>query len=353
MSSGPVLIAGGYGIVGGQVAELLRERHPELPLALGGRRPEAAGALARRLGASAVGLDVTHADPLAGIEAPQAVIAAVNDPHDRLMLAAVRAGIPYVDITRWTSLVRRAALRATLAGPRAPVLLCSAWMAGVAPIVARACARGLEPLTSIDISILYALKDRAGEDSVEYMDRLAEPFETTVDGAPRAVKPLSDVRRVAFGGGPRVRVYRLDTPEQATLPLTTGAATVATRIGFDSATSTLALVALRRGGVLRLLAHPRLTAVRRSLLRSSGDGGSARIVIEVAGAGGARRAEVGDPRGQSHLTAVGAAIAVERVLGLDGAGAEPTGVRLPEQHPDLDTALETLRAHGVEIAVEP
>lgn len=59
MSSGPVLIAGGYGLVGGQVAELLRERHPELPLALGGRRPEVAGPLARRLGASAVGLDVT------------------------------------------------------------------------------------------------------------------------------------------------------------------------------------------------------------------------------------------------------------------------------------------------------
>ena len=170
MSSGPVLIAGGYGLVGAQVAELLRERHPELPLGLGGRRPQAAAALAQRLGASAVALDVSRSDPLAGLEAPRAVIAAVNDPDDRLLLAAVRAGIPYVDITRWTTLVRRAALRATLAGPRAPVLLCSAWMAGVAPIVARACARGLEPPASIDISILYALKDRAGEDSVEYMD---------------------------------------------------------------------------------------------------------------------------------------------------------------------------------------
>lgn len=351
--SAPILIAGGYGLVGGQVAELLRERHPRLPLALGGRRPDAAAALARRLGASVVGLDVTSADPLLGLEPPRAVIAAVNDPHDRLLLATVRAGIPYVDITRWTSLLRRAALRSSLAGPRAPVLLCSAWMAGVAPIVARACARGLEPVERIDVSILYELKDRAGADSVEYMDRMAEPFETTIRGALRTVKPLSDGRRVQFPGGARARVYRLDTPEQATLPLTTGASTVATRIGFDSGASTLALVTMRRSGLLRLLSHPRLTTIRRSLLHTSGNGGAARIVVEVVGESRARRAEILEARGQAHLTAVGATIAVERAVDLDGAGAEPPGLRLPEQHPDLDRALDTMRAHGVEIAIGP
>lgn len=351
--TGSVLIAGGYGLVGAQLAELLRERHPELPLTLGGRRPDSAGALARRLDASVVALDATHADPLAGLARPRAVIATVNDPHDHLLLSAVRGGIPYVDITRWTSLLRRAALRTSLAEPRAPVMLWSAWMAGVAPLAARACARGLGPLESIEVSILYELKDRAGENSVEYMDRLAEPFETTLGGRPQTVRPLSDGRRVAFPGGARARVYRLDTPEQATLPLTTGAATVTTRIGFDSGSSTLALVAMRRSGLLGLLARPRFTKVRRALLYSSGQGGAARLVVEVTGQAGARRAEITDPRGQAHLTAVGATIAAERALDLDGAGAEPAGVRLPEQHPDIDRALELLRAHGVEIAVMP
>lgn len=346
----PVLIAGGYGLVGGQLAELLHARRPDLPLALGGRRPEAGAALAARLGASAVRLDVGDADPLAGL-APRAVIATVNDPHDRLLLAAVRAGIPYVDIARWTSLVHRAALGATLAGPRAPVMLSSAWMGGVAPLLARACGRDLQPLESIEISILYELKDRAGENSVEYMDRMAEPFEVTVNGELRTVRWLSDGRRVAFPGGKSARVYRLDTPEQATLPLTTGAPTVATRIGFDSTPSTLALVAMRRAGLLRLLSRPRMTRARRALLHTAGDGGSARLVVEVAGEAGVARGEVTDPRGQSHLTALGATIAAERVLGLDDAGPEPAGVRLPEQHPDPDLALELLRAHEVEVSV--
>ena len=111
----------------------------------------------------------------------------------------------------------------------------------------------------------------------------------------------------------------------------------------------MALVALRRSGLLRLLSHPRLTRVRRSLLHTSGDGGTARVVVEVVGEGGARRAEIADPRGQSHLTCAGATIAVERALNLDGAGTEPPGVRLPERHADLDGAMDALRAHGVEL----
>lgn len=348
--SGPVLIAGGYGLVGAQVAELLRARHPDLPIVLGGRRPETAAGIAERLGADVTRLDVMADDPL-GELAPSAVIAAVNDPDDRLLMAAVHAGVPYVDITRWTSLVRRAALRLVTADVRAPVMLSSGWMGGVASLAAGRLAETVGPAASIEVSILYALADRAGADSFDFVDRMAEPFEVTVGGVARTVHAVTDGRRVAFDGAGQARVYRIDTPEQATLPLTTGARTVETRIGYDSALATWSLRAMRTTGVLRALSSPRLAGLRRSLLHSSGDGGVARLSIDVDGAGGRASAQISDPEGQSHLTAVGATIAFERATGLDALGPEPAGARFPEQHPDLAAALDVLRAHGVTVSL--
>lgn len=348
---GSVLIAGGYGVVGGQIAEILRQRHADLPIVLAGRNPERGAALAARVGATCTTIDVAHENPLGG-RSPAAVIAAVNDPQDRLLMACVSAGIPYLDITRWTSLQRRAAMRAAAAGPAAPVLLASAWMAGVTPLVACHLAGRLDAVEEIDISILYALADRAGADSVEYVDRMTVPFETSVGGAPVTVRPLTGGRTVAFRGGGRARVYRLDTPEQATLPLFTGAATVSTRIGYDSTLATFSLQAMRRSGVLRVLAHPRLTRLRRSLLHADGAGGTTRLAIRVRGAGGSVRGDLSDARGQAHLTALGATIGLERLLGLDSGPPEPPGVRFPEQHPGPEHAIATLREHGVRIDVE-
>ncbi|NOK09255.1 saccharopine dehydrogenase, partial [Corallococcus exercitus] len=49
-SEGQVLLMGGYGVVGAQLAVLLRERHPDLPLLIAGRREAPAKELAGRLG---------------------------------------------------------------------------------------------------------------------------------------------------------------------------------------------------------------------------------------------------------------------------------------------------------------
>lgn len=351
---GPVLIAGGYGVVGAQVARLLRERHPRLPLLLGGRRPERGAALAAELGeAEAVAIDLgAPGDPLAAVrQRPAAILCVVNDPADRLLAAAIEHGIPIADITRWTALVHRALARCAATPPSAPVLLASGWMAGIVPLAVAWAARDLAPLDRVDVAIRYAMADRSGPDSVEYVDRFAERFETTIDGVQQRVAGLSDPRTVTFADGSKGRVHRLDTPEQLTLPATLGARTVATRIGFDSASATAGLAALRRLGVLRALSHPRLTGLRRALLHQPGDGGTALVRIDLTTAAPATRTiHLSDPLGQSHMTAAGAVVAVERLLALDGAPPEPAGPRFPEQHPAPDAAIAALRASGVEVS---
>ncbi|MEM9246729.1 MAG: saccharopine dehydrogenase, partial [Cyanobacteria bacterium P01_F01_bin.153] len=306
-----VLIAGGYGVVGHQLAMLIRQRHPQLPLFIAGRNQEKAEELARELGhAQGFRLDVDHPDPLQGLRF-RAVIAVVNDPEDHLLLDAVRNGVPYVDITRWPERLRESA--AGLAGEslKAPVLFASSWMGGVASVAAVAIARTLSTVEHIDISVLFSMRDKSGPNSVEYMDRLATPFQTMVDGQLTQVKPYTDPRSVTFPGGYTTSVYRFDTPDQLTLPQTTGAKTVAARIAFDDPLATGFLRFLVRSGIWKLISGDRFTSLRRSLLYNPGSGASHEIEVAVTGRDihGAEMTQalaIIDPQGQTHLTALGA-----------------------------------------------
>ncbi|MFG2876509.1 saccharopine dehydrogenase [Streptomyces sp. NPDC048337] len=340
--SGPVLITGGYGTVGAEIARMAAVDYPTL---LTGRSPEKGRELAAELGSEVRAWDLGDPTPFrAGV---RAVVGAVNDPDDRVLRAAVTGGIPYVDITRWTARLQRAVTVAALLRPTAPVLLSSAWMGGVSSLVAAKLAEELGGAERVEIAVRWDMADRAGADSVEFMDRLGIGFEVVDDGRRRLTAPLTDARTVRVGDFP-VRVARIDTPEQFTLPLTLGTSTAATRIGFSSAAATRALLALRGTGFFRWAGGERWAPARRALLHSPGDGGTALLRVDVAHRGRSRSATVTDPRGQGHLTAVGALLGLRRVLGADGSAA-PEGVVFPEQHPEPGAAAALLAAHGVRV----
>jgi hypothetical protein len=341
----PVVVVGGTGVVGRALVELLRLTAPELPVSVAGRSAERARALQEAWpGLGFVPVDLGGPLPF-GFEA-RAVVAAVNDPADRLLTASLRGGVPYVDITRWTARLQQALVCAALTPPRAPVLFSSAWMGGVVARVAAALAEEVGGADRIETSILYDVSDQAGDDAIEFMDRMWIPFEVTEHGRRRAADPLSEGRVVDIGAR-RVRVVRLDTPEQATLPLTLGAPTVSTRIGFTAASATWGLMVLQRLGVFYALRSERCRSARQALLKSSGRGGTARLRIDVWGPAGETTATLSDPRGQAHLTAVGALLGVRSVL---GQGMEsPRGVAFPEQAPRPGEVFEALTALGVEV----
>jgi hypothetical protein len=349
-----ILIAGGYGVVGQQIAELLGQRYPQMPLILGGRNPAKAEALVQKLtNAEAVRLDLEQPTPLNGLK-PRAIIAVVNDPHDYLLLEAVQNGIPYLDITRWTERLKTASTRLSTERLRAPVVFSSAWMAGVAALTAISLARQLKTVESINISVLYSLKDKSGPNSTEYMDRLSTPYPVMLNGEQKQVYPYTDPLKVAFPGGYQTKAYRFDTPEQFTLPQITGAKTVTARIALDDAFSTNLLVFLTRSGIWRLLSGEKFTAFRRSLLYNPGKGASHEIVVEVSGMTEKNtpqhlRAEIADPQGQTHLTAVGALIQLERLLGLDGLPAPDPGILYPDTAPALESAFRMLESLGISI----
>lgn len=351
MTSPSVVLVGGSGVVGAQVASLLARRRPDLNLVIAGRRLDAAQAVAARHGAEVLAMDV-DAPVLPAHLKGALIVGLVNDVHDRLLRLALTQGHAYLDVTRWTERLKQALLTVAAHGrPSAPVVLSSAWMAGVASLAARDAARTIAEAERVGIDILFAMADQAGPNSTAYMDRLSEPFHTMERGEWVQRSGFLDGHAADFGAGGRHRVYRFDTPDQANLPAIIGAAQVDARIGFDDGKATALLHLLVRSGVWRLLSRPMFNSARRALLYNPGPGAAHRIRIAVAGKDAAGRpcektVQLADPLGQSHLTALGAVLQIEHLLGAD---APPAGVYLGEALLDPEQACRQLRGEGVEI----
>jgi len=341
----PLLIVGGYGLVGEQAARLLRRRHPELPLLLGGRDPGRAQALAAALGASTVVVDAGSPQPLASLpERPAAVLAAVSDPGDHLLVDAMRRGIPIADIHRaGQASILDVAVAAAAERPAAPVLLSGSWLAGVSALLAAAVVGELGGADRVDIAVLASSDDRVGPDSWGFSERLPWPYYVMRDGRRRAAHPLTGLRQVRCADDRERPAVLVGTLEQTTLPVTLGVPTVETRMALQSTATLYGLIGLKRSGALRALARPGLRRVRAALLQRPGSGDFAGITVTATDQGRSVSVDLLDTRGQAHLSAVGAACAAERVL----APGLPAGISFPEQSARPAADLELLRQAGV------
>jgi hypothetical protein len=355
MQTKTVILAGGAGVVGRQVAAILRRRQPDLRLVLAGRRLDAVQAAAAPLEAEAMRWDIDAPD-LDGASRGAIIVGLANDLNDRLLTAALAAGSPYLDVTRWTSAQKQALTTVGAQGrpAAAPVVFASSWMASTIGLIARDAARELASVERIDIGVLFGLADRAGPNSVAYMDRISTPFLTLEDGVWRERRGFRDGQIRDFGEGGSHRLYRFDTPDQANLPALTGARTVEARIAFDGQIETRLVHVLVASGVWKALSGQRFEKLRRSMLYNPGDGAAHRVRIDLEGRDAQgetirRTVQVVDPEGQTHLTALGAVIQIERLLGRLGPALEP-GVHLGEAMPDPAPATALLKSEGVRIS---
>lgn len=347
-----LLVVGGYGVVGAQICTLLAARNPALRLLVAGRDAAKAAAAAAALPlAEGCAIDIGDPDPLAALpERPDAILVAVNDRADRLLLSAARRGIAIVDIARWQARIDDAHRQLAGMALTAPLILSSGWMAGAAAIVAAAGRQDATPAAHIDIDIYYAAKDKAGPDSVAGFIDIHRPFTIHEAGVPRTVRGLSHPKAMRFSDGRRVKTRLFSCPDQASLVDSGVARGVAVRMAFDDAVTTGALALLARSGLWSLLP----AATRRSLLYNPGPGAAHEFVVDVVEQdGGRRRTRVRDPLGQTHLTAASAASQVERVLGLNARAPVPPGIGYPEQAADLAADIAALGTMGVEIVRDP
>ncbi|MHA6482186.1 saccharopine dehydrogenase family protein [Paenibacillus sp. strain BS8-2] len=353
-----VLIVGGYGEVGRQIAQILHDRHPDIHILLGGRTKGKVSPIeSTRI--QTVVVDNQAEDPLHVINGNiSLIINAVNDLEDRLLLSAVRNKIPFIDLTRWTELFQQSLSRLTNAELHAPVILSSGWMAGTASLFAMLHSHTLKNV-SVRIHALYSLKDKAGPDSAAYMDRMNIPFQVTEMDGSRLVHPMTDPITVKFPNGYSAHCYRLDTPDHVTLLKPDHIDAASFRITFDNKASTYALVGLVKSGIWHKISGDRFRSLRRRLLYNPGIGSAHHILIQLQGRAPDGKlidldVKITDPLGQTHLTALGAAIQAEKLLGVLDDKPYPPGIYYPEDLPDHSMSSDFIhqfyKEYGVRIS---
>ncbi len=354
LHSETILIVGGYGVVGSRIANILDRRSPDVRVLLGGRSIDKAKALASTLkNAQGVEFDVDDPTSLSRLPVrPDVVIVAVNDLKDVTLHAAIKAGIAIVDITRWTERVRDLEAIVADAKPKSPVIAGSSWMACVPGALTLFATTGLDSVDSIDMSVLYAMKDISGGNSIEYMDRLTAPFPVIRDGKKAVAIPYTEGRTVKFENSYQTMVYRFDSPDQHVLPHLTGAGSVAARIAFDDKATTYVFWLIIRSGLWDLFSGERFKSLRRGLMHNPGPGAPHLVRVDVVGKRDGRKVRrtlhVTDNESQSHMTAVGAVLQAEWVLGLNGFVAPGGGLHYGESMGPEPVLRKALEAEGVQ-----
>ncbi len=323
-----VLIAGGYGVVGGLVARHLRAAGHDVELILAGRNPAAGEALAKELGATTAHLDVANpSHDLADIGAVDVVVAALQDPYEALLLGALRSGAAHIGVTRTADTMSPVAVAASAFASR-PVLMLGHWQAGVLTLAAQVAAAEFRRVDRIELAALYDYADPIGPmtagDSTGFVGRAL----TRSDGLWLSVDAAVNARQVKRRGQSAFDAMPMGVLDVPSLAIATGAPNVRFDLGTGESRGTHA-----------------------------GGPASHELFIDISGqvAGGAvetRRTVVSDPRGQAHLTALGVMIGVERVLGLDGGPPASAGLKFPESFIDAGRAMGRLKAFGVSITSE-
>ncbi len=324
--SARILIAGGYGLVGGMIARHLRAAGHDLDLILAGRHPENGGALARELGARTVRLDV--ADPAADLVAAgpvDLVIAALQDPGDHLLKAALRAGAGHISIvgTADSLMAPRAMTTAILA--RRPALMLGHWLAGALTFAAMAAAKRLERVDRIELAALYDYADPIGPMTAGDAEGFVGRALIRRDGVWTTVEAGDSGRSVAREGLAAFEALPMGVLDTPGLAAVTGARDVRFDLGSGTSVGTAA------GGAASHELYIDLTG------------------LTATGETTTRRTLVSDPKGQAHLTGLGVLIGVERLLGLDGEPPPTGGLLFPEQIIDPERAVDRMRSFGVRI----
>lgn len=325
----PVLIVGGSGVVGAQGAQALRRLHPTLKLAIGGRDRGRAEAVAAGLrDAEAVVVDLQRAD--LGLPADarfSAVVVFVKDERLNTLKYALHRRLPYVSTSSGSFEIAPEVSWHLRHPGRSPMLLASHWLAGAATLPALHFAAALRRVERIGIFALLDEHDMGGPAA-------AADYERLTTAAAAQILDRGQWRWVRGEDAARVGTSVDGTPMPASAyspmdVVSLAAATDAQSIRLDM-------------------------ALGESASRRRGEAFSTEIVLELEGEDADGRAvrqrhELVHPQGQAPLTALGIALGVERLLGLDGAAAPAPGLYTPDLLIDPAYFLRRMREAGTQV----
>ena len=257
-----VSIVGGYGKVGGQIAQLMSSELGER-LVIAGHNEIEAYRFAQSLDTSAHWRFINIEDPTTfdkALEGVTLIVVCVDTKTLDLVHACIERGIHYIDITASIEVIDRFKAANELAHERGVLLLSSVGLApGLTSLMAKACVQySPETVSSISIHILLGLGERHGKAAIGWMlNRLYQPFWVRTGPGKERRTPYVRKSKAQFSDGLGLRkTYQIDFSDQHTIPDTLNIPSASTWFTFDVQWVADLMSMTARLGVLQLAKYP-------------------------------------------------------------------------------------------------
>lgn len=323
----PVLIIGGSGIVGAKAAQILRQLHPDLPIAIGGRDTNRAQNIAEVVGnAFAVKVDLERNDLGQGEGTGYSAVAVfVKDETLNSMKYAQAHGLPYLSVSSGVFEVGPEMALAIRNPGRAPILMASNWLAGAATFPALQVARDFRTIDNITITVVLDEEDMGGPAAFADYQRLTQSAPNPLqlkDGHWRWIKGEEATRRYTDIDGTDVEANAYSPLDVLSLATATDAKSVRFDLVYGVSASR------RRGNAFST----------EIAVETSGD--------LLTGEKVHQRLDIVHPEGQAPLTALHVALGIERLLGLHGGEPVKPGLYLPDLLMDPEYVVRRMKEFG-------
>ncbi|MGU3577040.1 hypothetical protein ACLBWZ_16110 [Brucellaceae bacterium C25G] len=326
----PFLIIGGYGTVGSMVSSILRKFQPDLPIALGGRSAKKANEAAQ-LCKNAVGFAIDTSREDLGLPVDQkfsGIAVLTNDLSTNPARYAMEHGIPYTSIaTQLTHIGPKLALHINNSS-RSVSLIQDTSFAGTLVLFGIHLATRFSSISEIRVGAVMDDADMGGPAALSDGDDYAEMPAglILIDGVWKRPQPAQEKRNFKLLDGSIYEGASFPSIDIAEIVAKTNAASA--RLDFILAPS------------------PQ---------RLAGGSPSVEIIFEIDGKKNngeyvLLKAQLTHPLGQSYLTAIGVAVAIETLVGKVGT-APTNGIYLPSNLIDPEHMVKRLTEMGTIIDI--
>lgn len=329
MSFDPILLLGGSGAIGRQTVRALRATYPDIPLLIGGRDLAKAQKAAAETGcAQGVAIDAAAADLGLGEQKVSAVVVLYKDHALAALRFAQTRGVPHLSISSGVFEIAPEIAAFMHTPDAAAIVLGYEWLVGATTVPALHLARSFSEVHDIRIGALVDEQDVGGPAvaaDFEHLNHLMPRALTRRDGD--YIWREGDEMKTLFSAldGSSIAATGFSSIDVVGLASATGARNVQFDLGMGISSS-----------------------------RRKGEAFSTEILIELAGLDPSGQAlhsrhAVVHPGGAAPLTAMGIALLLERLVGLDGKPPVAPGLYFPYQILDASHYLTRLAEEGGQV----
>ena len=325
-----ILIVGGYGMVGSNIARLIRQADKHIELVLAGRNPQNGIPLAKDLNHSETAyVNLEEGFDLSKFKKVDLIISAVDDHSNILRETAILNGIACIAVSELAHQISPTAFLGLHKTIVAPIVYAGHWQAGILTLIVKQLANKFSQIETIELAGLYDPKDSVGPLVANEVNGFVGEALIRKGGNWLSLPAKENSRTIDLHNHSSAIGYPLSTLDVPSI----AAFTNAKNIRFDFITGES--IGTHKG---LQASHDLYITILGTLL--SGENRKLKTIVS-------------GPKGNSHLTAVGVYLITEKILGLNGQPEQKIGgMYLPETIISAHHISDRLKEFGIEIIEE-